>query len=159
MLINLTLISYILNLSHNCCCCCFYGAHLCHLISSLSQHRPSLNTDSKSGGVKNSRVSPTWHLEGRGRRFLGAGGQGSRSGILASRPVGVVGLGSPSSSLLASSPVSHTLGLGFVDIGFRAARIEIPVTTHFLASASTPASAWDFFEHPIHKFRGGCRGD
>nr|GMC52382.1 hypothetical protein Iba_scaffold30362CG0070 [Ipomoea batatas]GMD56230.1 hypothetical protein Iba_chr11eCG1200 [Ipomoea batatas]GME19507.1 hypothetical protein Iba_scaffold23045CG0070 [Ipomoea batatas] len=49
-----------------------------------------MNTDSRSGGSKNSRAPLYRQEEDAGRRFLGAGGQGSLSGILESLDVGVV---------------------------------------------------------------------
>lgn len=94
-------------------------------------------TDSKSGGVKNSLTPFKWHLDGR--RFLGAGGHGNLSGILASFVVGVVEH--------ASSSLSFSLGL--VLTGLNGARIDIPAITHFLPSDSILPSTCGFSENPI----------
>lgn len=91
--------------------------------------------------MNNSLTPVKWHLDG-GRRFLGAGGQGSFSGILDSLDVGVVEHGSSSSS-------SASFILVFVFIGSRETREDIPVITHLLPSGSTHPSSCGFFEKPI----------
>lgn len=95
-----------------------------------------LKTLSKSGGVKNSLTPPPPpllpHLDG-GRRFLGAGGHGNFSGILASLAVGVVERASSSS--FSASPPPLPPPTRFVLMGL-SERTPIPAITHFLDSDS-----------------------
>lgn len=110
----------------------------------------SLNTVSRSGGVKNSLTPVKRHLDD-GRRFLGAGGQVSFSDILDSADVGVVEHGSSPSS-------SPSLSLGFVFIGFSEAHRGIPVITHLLPSGSRHPSSCGFFEKPIFRWNRATQG-
>lgn len=97
-----------------------------------------MNTDSKSGGLKNSTRLGLHLKDGFG--FFGAGGQDNLSGILASFCLGVISNLFPSSS----SSSSASFGGGLIFIGLREVGSGIPAIVHIAPSSATSNSCFSW---------------